>query len=227
MKLLATILFTLFCISGYSQNLINDGSFENQKLHEDNQLARIAGFNDLGKSTQLVNPKLEKALPIEHGVWYKRASNTAYIKAIVTDSDSADGDKCLLLSINNNSPQKTLDEWKSTVIMQFLPIQRDETYTITFSAKSNIDCKQLFVGMMTGNGYVIEGSDWVSIDDNWQEYSITVDSTKHKASGGYTNDLMKKGAVMIGMACEYDENGKTKQTSALIDNVVVVKGDKQ
>ncbi len=223
MRLLLTVLICMFGVFTNAQNLVKNGSFENQKLYENNQLARIGGFGDLGETTQTSNPKLEKADKVKEGIWYKKASNSGYIRAVVTDSDSTDGDHSLLLSINRNSPQANLDKWETTAVLQYLPIEKEDTYILTFYAKNNIDCNHLFAGLITGNGSVIKGSKWVDIDNTWRKYSIEIEPSSHETSGGYTKKMLSRGAVVIGIGCEYDENGRSKQASVLIDKIEITK----
>ena len=223
MRIILAISMVLFSWIGYAQNLIKDGGFEHQHLYENNQLARIASFGDLGASTQIVNPKMDCAEEVKSGVWYKKASNSGYIRATVTQSDSAEGAQSLLLGITRNSPQENLDKWETSAVLQYLPIEHDATYQIKLSMKNNIDCKRAFVGLVSGNGYEIEGSKWVDIDGEWREYSLTIEPNKHKTTGGYTKKLLQRGALVVGIGCEYDENGKSKQTSILIDKIEITK----
>lgn len=224
MKFILTLIVSLCCLCGSAQtNLLKDGSFENQKLFQNNQLARIASFADLDKAVQTTNPLIESTESVVMNQWYKKASNSGYLTATVTDTDSFDGDKSLLLSIGKNSPQKNLDKWDTTAIMQYVGFEREGSYILTFNAKSNIDCDQIFVGGVTGNGAEIEGSKWVSITSEWAEYSVEINPSNHALKGSYTKKLFASGAVVIGLSAEYDSVEKTKQTSVLIDNVRLIK----
>lgn len=219
MRIITTALVVLLTLSVQAQNLLKDGGFENQKVYENNQVARIASFGDLGKSTQITNPKLNATQDVEEGIWYKRAGNTGYIRATVTNSDYAEGEKSILLSVNKNSPQKNLDKWQSTTLLQFCKLEGDKSYELTFKVKNNVDCGKVFVGAVTGNGSIIDGSTWVEIGDAWKEYTITVNPKNHKASKGYSKRLMSKAAIVFGIESEYDSNNRSKQVSLLIDDV--------
>ena len=224
MKLIILLILSSFSLSiqGQNNNKITDGSFENQAVYENNQIARVARFGDLDESVQMSNPTIDKSMNTTKGVWYKKAGNSGYLRASIIDSDSAEGSKSLLISINKNSPQENLDKWDTTAVMQFVELDRKATYELKFSAKSNIDCDQLFAGAVTGNGSEIDGSNWVNIDSDWKEYTVTIDPSAHSKGGGYSNKLLSSGAIVFGLSAEYDDNGRTKQTSVLIDNVQLI-----
>ena len=223
MKLVILAILTVFSLAVQGQeNKIVDGSFENQKLYENNQIARIAQFGDLGGSIQKNNPVVDRAVKVTPGVWYKKASNSGYLRASIIDSDSSAGDKSLLLSINKNSPQKNLEKWDTTAVLQYVELDRNKTYQLVFSAKCNIDCNQLFAGAITGNGSEITGSGWVEIGTEWDEYVVDITPHAHSKGGNYSNKLFSAGAVVFGLGAEYDDNGRTNQTSVLIDNVHLI-----
>lgn len=224
MKLIIVLLISAFSLTAQAQtsNLIVDGSFENQEVYENKQIARIALFGDLGEKVQRSNPVISKDIVVSRGVWYKKASNSGYLRASIINSDSYAGENSLLLSINKNSPQKNLDRWDTTAVIQFVELSREVTYLLKFSAKSNIDCEKIFAGAVTGNGSEIAGSSWVNIDSEWKEYTIEITPSTHKKGGNYSNKLFSNGAVVFGLSAEYDDNGRTNQTSVLIDDVQLI-----
>lgn len=223
MRKIILLVLSVIALSAKAQtSLIADGGFENQPTFQNNQLPRIAGFGELGNLVQKTNPTIDREFMIERGQWFKKASNSGYLTASIIDSDSYAGKKCVLLSVGKNSPQKNLDKWETTAIAQFVEIERTKSYTLRFYAKSNIDCDKIFVGAVTGNGSVIEGSTWVDITPDWKEYSLTITPGVHPKSGGYTNKLLDRSAVVIGLATKYDNNDRSIQISVLLDNIDLI-----
>lgn len=202
--LLLTFLSTM---SFAQENLLKDGSFENQNVYHENEIARIAAFSDLGKSVQAANPKVEQGVEVQVGTWYKKSANSGYLRATIIEDDCQDGEKAILLAIRQNSPQAGLDKWYGTVLTQYVKVKRGKTYVLKFAAKSTENCEKVYAGIIGESGDAAKGSKWVNINTEWKEYEVIVTPGANSS------------AVIIGISTTYNSEGKTNQSSVTIDNV--------
>lgn len=207
-KLFLLSICCAFAAGAFAQNAVKDGSFE--ALNAGDQLPRIAAFTDFGGQTQTANPTLDEESVVQ-GVWYRKASNTGYLKAVVVDDDAHDGDKSLKLSVNKNSGQAKLDSWYSNTLVQYLALADNTEYTITFYAKAADEAKKLYVGLL-GNDYApLKGSKWIDLSNDWAEYTLKI-KTKGKADNS---------GIIFGLAASYDDNDKTVASNVFIDHIAV------
>lgn len=204
---LISLLIFVSATSYAQENLLKDSSFEEQQVFSENEISRIAAFSDFDSNVQTANPKVDSPSKIINGVWYKKSANSGYLRAAVIDTDSQEGSKSLLLTIRQNTPQKGLDKWYGNVLTQYVKIKRGKTYTVKFYAKANIDCDRVYAGMVSESGEAVRGSKWINITSDWQEYEVQVSPSNNQS------------AVVIGIATIYNNEGKTNQTSVMIDNV--------
>lgn len=202
--LLLTFLSTM---SFAQENLLKDGSFENQNVYHENEIARIAAFSDLGKLVQSANPKVEPVTEVEVGIWYKKSANSGYLRATIVNDDCQDGEKALSLAIRPNSSQTGLDKWYGTVLTQYTKVKRGKTYVLKFYAKAVVGCEKVYAGIIGEPGDAAKGSKWVNITQEWKEYEVVVTPSVNSS------------AVIIGIATTYNNENKTNHSSIIIDNV--------
>lgn len=208
-RIIFSVILSASAMGIFAQNAVKDGSFES--LNSGDQLPRIAQFTDFGNWTQTANPTID-ATAIVQGEWYRKASNTAYLKAVVTNEEAQDGNNALLLSINPNSGQQKLDNWYANTLVQFLSLNANTEYTITFHAKAVNNADRLYVGLIGGSDFApLKGTKWVNITPEWAAYSVKV-KTKSGAD---------KSGVIWGLAATYGDNDKTVASSVYIDNISV------
>lgn len=199
---------TFIAAASFAQeNLLQNGGFEDLKVYHENEIARIAAFSDLGDLAQRTNPKVDSNTEVQVGTWYKKSANSGYLRATVIDTDKQEGQKSLSLTIRRNSPQTGLDKWYGTVLTQFAKVKRGKTYILKFYAKANENCEKVYAGMIGESGTASKGSKWVSISTEWKEYEVTVTPSTGTS------------AVTIGISTTYNEEGKTIQTSVILDNI--------
>lgn len=207
-------LFSLCCAFAagvFAQNPIKDANFEG--LDVDDQLPRIATFAYPDNTTQTSNPTMDEETVVQ-GKWYRKASNTGYLKAVVVNDDAQDGDKALKLMVNRNSGQAKLDNWYSNALVQYLALEGNTEYTITFHAKSINPTEKLYVGLLDNAQEVVKGTKWIDLSDKWAEYTLKI-TTKKKAD---------KSGIIFGLAATYDGNDKTVASAVLIDNISIGTG---
>lgn len=206
-KLFILSLCCAFAAGTFAQNAVKDGSFE--ALNTGDQLPRIAAFTDFGSETQNANPTADEETVVQ-GEWYRKASNTGYLKAIVVD-DAQDGDKSLKLMVNQNSGQAKLDSWYSNTLVQYISLADNTEYTITFYAKAADHAKKLYVGLLGSDYAPLKGSKWMDLSNEWTAYTLKI-KTKGKAD---------KSGIIFGLGATYDDNDKTVASSVCIDHIDV------
>lgn len=216
--IITSMLSLISLVIAAQENIIADSSFENQTVYSNNEIPRIAAFADYGNNCQVQNPAVDPAIEVERGKWYRKSPNSGYLKGIITQADKQDGERALLLSTDKNSGQPNLDQWFNNVLVQYVNVDRTKKYTIKLYAKSNQNCEKIYVGLVSGKGGSIKGSNWVNITSEWAEYTIEVQPPAHPNKGQFTNEEMNKACLVVGIATQYD-NGKTIESSVLIDNV--------
>lgn len=224
-SLLAGIFLLTTFTSSHAQNLLQDGGFENTKTYNytDNkstdELPRISALGKLGSVTETNNPVME-AETVVQGVWYRKSANSGYNHGKIITSDYSEGQKSLNLSISAGSSTTKLDTWDNNTAIQFVNIDRTKQYVLKFKAKNLIGGYPVFAGIAVGGGYEVSGSDWVTLSDDWEEYSLTIDPTQHPSTQThYTDADFLKSGVVFGNRTAYGSNNKSLESSILIDDI--------
>ena len=236
--LLLSLLFATGSSLCAQTDIIKNGGFEDStsaytvSFNGANSLLRIKGFFE--NKTEITNPTIDNAKNVENGIWYKKAANTGYIAALVTDREKASGNYSVNLRTNANMGQNN-PKWYQCVLVQPISLEKG-VYRLTFKARkednANNALKEL-VANITDKESNLNYTITIPLKENneWNEYSVMFNLPnfvkRQSAKPENENKTFDYNESILGIAIVPEvQDGKTLLNSVFIDDITLIKSDK-